>query len=93
MLQTLGRLCGTHKPSRASTRRRCATARIDLTLRVAAAGRARIRKPERRRARWALSKDDAHNLGNHITRALDNHRIAHADILAGNLILIVQSGI
>ena len=47
---------------------------------------------ERHRIGRPLAHYDLKHRGNHLPRFLDNHRIAHPDILATNLVLVVQSG-
>ena len=41
----------------------------------------------------ALIKDHAHHLWNDITRAPNNDGVAHADIFATSLVLVVQCGV
>ncbi len=40
-----------------------------------------------------LFRDDAHDLRDHVAGALDHHRIADANVLARDLVLIVQGGV
>lgn len=52
--------------------------------------RAHMRKRERARMPRALIENDAYDLRNHVARALHDHRVADADVLARDFILVVQ---
>ena len=60
--------------------------------RVAAAGRAFVGEDKGRRVRRPVFQHWTQYLRDHIAGALQDHGIAHAHILAGDLVLIMQGG-
>ena len=60
---------------------------------MAAAGRADRGKDIRHRVRRALLGHIAENLRDHVARALHDDRVADADVLPGDLVLVVQRGV
>ena len=66
---------------------------IDLARGVAAAGRADVGKLESFRALRPLLLNHAENLRNDVAGALHDHRVADADVLARDLVLVMQRGV
>ena len=67
-----------------------AGARVDLAHRMAAASRAKLREFVRHRRLRTHFLDEAEHLRDHVARALHRHRIADADVLTLDLLLVVQ---
>src|SRR5579871_397615 len=85
MLQALDRLSGTDEAARAAPGGFALLAHGD-----AVAFRAAMRKVEGLAPARTLFLDDAHDLRNDIAGALDDHRVADTDVLALDLVFIVQ---
>ena len=66
---------------------------VGLAHGVAAAGRADLRHLEGLGALGPLVEDDAHHLRDDVAGAAHDHRVADADVLAGDLVLVVQRGV
>ena len=91
MLQALDPLRRADQPAGAAPDRiLLAGDRVDLAHRMAAAGRADVGKGESFRALGPLLLNHAENLRDHVAGPLDDHGVADADVLARDLILIVQ---
>ena len=88
MLQPLHRLRRADQPAGAAAHHIIANPH-----RMAATGRADIREDKCRAPPRPIGIHHRNNLRNNIARALQNHPVPRADILARNLILIVQGGV
>ena len=93
MFEPFARLRLARQTARAAQNNICLTVFAQIARRRRAAGRTRFWKRERHGSGRARITHHAHNLGYHIARALDDYRVANADILARNLIGIMQGGI
>ena len=85
VLQAFDGLRGTDQPAGAA-----ADGFAFLASRQAAAFGAIVRKLEGLRGRRTFALDHRYDLGNDIAGALDDDRIALADLLAGDLVLVVE---
>ncbi len=91
VLEPLDGLSGADQPARAAARGfGLAGLLVDLAHRMAAAGRAAIRKGVRLRAARPALEDHSHDLRNHVARALHDHRVADPHVLARDFLLVVQ---
>ena len=66
---------------------------VDLAHGGAAAGGADLRDLVGLRALGPLVEHDAHHLRDDVAGAAHDHRVADADVLAGDLVLVVQRGV
>src|SRR5690242_8160062 len=66
---------------------------IDLACGMAAAGRTDLGKNESARALRALFLNHSENLRDDVARALHDHGVADADVLADDLVLVMQRGV
>ena len=66
---------------------------VGLAHGVAAAGRADLGHLVGLGALGPLLEHDAHHLRDHVAGAADDHRVADADVLARDLVLVVQRGV
>src|SRR6202022_1834060 len=87
MPEPLDGLCRTDQPTGATPRH---LAR--LAHREAAADRAVVGELVRLRVLWAAVEHDPDDLRDHVAGALDHDGVADADILARDLVLVVQGG-
>ena len=85
MTQPLHRLGGADEPAGAAPRHLALFAHG-----VAAAFRAALRKHEGLGVLWPLFHDDADDLRDHVARALHDHRVTDPNVLARDLVLIVE---
>ena len=90
MLQSLGGLRRTNQPAGTPARRRFRTRRINLAFGVASAGRTGDRETKRLGIERSLLDNNPHHLRNDVTCPLHDNSVTDTDILAGNLILVVQ---
>ena len=94
MLETLLGLRGADEPTRTAADGFGIAALLPfVACRVAAADRARVRKLVGLGVRRPLIEHHAHYLRNDVARALDDDRIALANVLAADFILVVQGRI
>ena len=91
MLQALFCLCGADEPAGAAAHDVGASrSLVDLAHRSAAAGWADLRELVRLGALGPLVEVDAHHLRDHVAGAAHDHGVADADVLARDLVLVVQ---
>ena len=93
MLQPLDRLRRANEPAGAAAHHVGDALLVDLADRGGAANRAMVGKDVRLRVRRPLFEHRPKHLRNDVARPLNAHRIADADVLAGDFILIVQRGV